>query len=451
MSLRSELQNMPRTAWVIFSGMFVNKFGNFLNVFLVLYLTSRGFSPLAAGAALTVVGLGNFVGNALGGLLADHVGRRGTIVVSMFGSGIATLIVPLLDHIVAIVVAVGVVGVFAQLFRPAAGALLVDSVRPEQRLTAFAVYRLALNVGMSVGPAVGGFLSQRSYAWMFVGDAVTSMVYGLLALFLIKETGPVRAPTGGGEADSVGYGVVLRDLRYLAYLAAMVAATYVYIQPTATLPLHVHGLGLSNETFGLLLGFNAALVILFEIPLTRLTGRYQPLPVIAVGLVILAAGVGATGLTGSAAAIAVTVAVWTLAEMVYTPVANAYPGMVAPEQARGRYQGAEGLAHTLGATLGPAIGGALFAVRPAINWIVCAVVAVLGAGLSLLARVPPAAAAPVTTDAVVESPATDLPAERTDEVGGPVGELGERTSMRFGNSGTDPSPLADRPSRGAQA
>lgn len=366
--------------------MFINKFGNFLNVFLVLYITSKGYSPIVAGLALTVVGLGNFLGNALGGLLADHVGRRSTIVVSMFGSGTATLLVPAVDHIVLIVALMGVIGVFAQLFRPAAGALLVDCVSADQRLTAFAVYRLALNLGMSVGPAVGGFISEQSYTWMFVADAATSLTYGVLALLFVSDV--PRKPHGTTTGQARGYGVVFRDVRYLAYLAAMVAATYVYIQPTATLPLHVHGLGMSNETFGLLLSLNALLVIVFELPLTRVTGRYPALPVVAAGLLILGAGVAATGVARTVPALAVTVAVWTLAEMVYTPVANAYPGMIAPEDARGRYQGAEGLAHTLGATLGPVVGGLLFAVNPAANWSTCAIVAVVGAGLALLARVP---------------------------------------------------------------
>jgi MFS family permease len=386
--LRRDLAGLPRDAWVIAAGTFINKFGNFLNVFIVLYLTSRGYSAAEAGAALGAIGLGNFIGNALGGSLADAVGRRLTIVVSMFGAGILTMTAPLLlRSFPATVVVLAGIGLLAQLFRPAAGALLVDSVRPDQLLTAFALLRLAINVGMAVGPAVGGLLSSYSYTLIFIGDGVTSILFGFVALLFLRKSAATPAETPRPSARrSIGYGVVLRDYRYLAYLAAMVAATYVYIQSTATLPLAVHDVGLSNEAFGLLLGLNALLVVLLELPITQVTRKFPARGVIAAGLVFLGVGMAATGLADGAVALAVTVALWSLAEMVYTPVANAYPGEVASEEARGRYQGAEGLAHTLGATLGPAMGGALYALSGSAHWLSCLLVAWVGAGLTFLAR-----------------------------------------------------------------
>ncbi len=413
-SVRQDLAALPREAWVISAGLFVNKFGNFVNVFIVLYLTARGYSPAQAGIALAVIGLGNFVGNALGGLLADVAGRRATIIVSMFGSGLITMTVPVLTSSLTMTVAgLGVLGVFAQLFRPAAGALLVDAVRDDQLLTAFTLLRLAINVGMAVGPAVGGLLSSYSYTWLFIADGLTSIVYGLLALFLLRDspratsTDSAAARTAAADAASfatkqtAGYAVVVKDHRYLAYLLSMVAATYVYSQATATLPLHARAQGLSNETFGLLLGLNALLVVALELPITRLTGRYTARPVIAAGLALLGVGMAATGASQGVTGIAATIVVWTLGEMVYTPVANAYPGQVAPANARGRYQGAEGLAHTLGATLGPAAGGLLYAANPPWHWLVCLLVAVAGAALIFLSR-----AVASHPEALVAAPAT---------------------------------------------
>ncbi|GAA1856363.1 MFS transporter [Myceligenerans crystallogenes] len=373
--------------------MFINKFGNFVNVFIVLYLVQNGYSAAQSGVALGVIGLGNMIGNIVGGSLADRIGRKPLLVWSMLASGVVTMVVPLFTDYLAIIAWLTLLGFVSQLFRPAAGALLVDSVPPEQRLTAFAFLRLAINVGMAVGPAVGGFLSSYSYTWMFIGDGITSILFGLLAMFLLKEVREVRSPGGPDgvpAAPAAGYGTVLRDLRFLAFLLAMVGATYVYIQHTATLPLHVTAAGFSNEQFGLLIGLNALLVVVFEIPITRLTGRFDARVMMCAGLVILGAGMALTGLSGSIVALAATITVWTVAEMVYTPIANAYPGDVAPESARGRYQGAEGLAHTIGATAGPVIGGALYAVSAATHWWLCLVIGLASAALVMLARKPPA-------------------------------------------------------------
>lgn len=386
--LHRRLRELPRSAWVIFAGMFLIKFGNFLNVFLVLFLVSRGYSAFQAGVALAAVGLGTFVGNAVGGTVADRFGRRTSIAVSMFGSGAATIAVPFTDGMVTTTVLVGVVGVFAQLYRPAAGALLVDVVDGEQRVMAFAVLRLAVNVGMAVGPLVGGLLSGQSYTYVFAGDALFSLAFGTLALLMLPAGRP--APSGpaadGGRVKDRGYREVFTDRPYVLFLLSMVAATFVYGQSTATLPLHVTDAGFSNSVYGLLLGLNALLCVVIELPLTRYTERRDPRRVIAAGLVLLGIGMGLTGAMSTVWLLALTVVVWTVAETVYTPIANAYPAEFSPAHLRGRYQGAEGLAHTLGGTLGPAVGGLLYGMSAPLHWTVCAVVAVAGALLVLGAK-----------------------------------------------------------------
>ncbi|MEU2389077.1 MFS transporter [Streptomyces sp. NPDC007369] len=393
--LRRRLRELPGSAWVIFSGMFLIKFGNFLNVFLVLFLVSRGFSAFQAGAALGAVGVGAFIGNAVGGAVADRFGRRTAIAVSMFGSSAATALVPLTDGLFTTTALVGVVGVFAQLYRPAAGALLVDVVPEQQRVTAFAVLRLAINVGMAVGPLVGGLLSGASYTYVFLGDALFSFAFGVLALCTLPGgRPPAQAPAengavGGAEAGAVGgrrrggYRAVLADRPYLLFLGSMVAATFVYGQSTATLPLHVTDAGHDNEVYGLLLGLNALLCVAIELPLIRHTERRTPRRVIAAGLALLGLGMALTGAVQAAWLLALTVVVWTVAETIYTPIANAYPAEFSPAHLRGRYQGAEGIAHTLGGALGPAVGGLLYGISAPLHWIVCAAVAGLGALLVL--------------------------------------------------------------------
>lgn len=385
--LHQRLRQLPRSAWVIFAGMFLIKFGNFLNVFLVLFLVSRGYSAFQAGIALAVVGLGTFVGNMIGGTVADRFGRRSAIGVSMFGSAAFTAAVPLTDDIVTTTALVGLVGIFAQLYRPAAGALLVDVVDGEQRVMAFAVLRLAVNVGMAVGPLVGGLLSGHSYTYVFLGDALFSFGFGALALLLLPAGRPIQAPVSADQASGKGgYREVFTDRPYVLFLLSMVAATFVYGQTTATLPLHVTDAGFSNTVYGLLLGLNALLCVVIELPLTKHTERRDPRRVIALGLLLLGLGMGLTGAVSVVWLLALTVVLWTVAETVYTPIANAYPAEFSPAHLRGRYQGAEGLAHTLGGTLGPAVGGLLYGLNAPLHWTVCGAVAVLGAALVLGAK-----------------------------------------------------------------
>jgi MFS family permease len=400
-SLMVRLRGLPRPAWVICLGMFINKFGNFLSVFLILYLTAKGYSTFLAGMALGAVGAGSFLGNAIGGSVADRIGRRSTLVVSMLGSALFTVLVPLVSGNIYLTIALCVViGGFAQLYRPAAGAILVDTVSDEARVTAFAVLRLAINLGMAVGPLVGGILSEYSYTYLFVGDALTSALFGLIVLVLLPETKPIPEEHEEIVSDR-GYRDVFADRALVLYMLAMFAATYVYVQTTATLPLHVRAVHLSNSFYGLLLGINATACVFIELPLVRFTERRNPRHVMSVGLVLLGIGVGVIGLSDTRFLLILTVIVWSMAEMIYTPVATAYPGSLAPPHLRGRYQGAEGIAVTLAQTVGPAIGGFLFAVSEPAHWVACAVMAMLGAAVILVAKRKPTDAPPAATSPAV--------------------------------------------------
>lgn len=110
-SLRQDLAGLPGNSWVIFAGIFINKFGNFVNVFVMLYLTAEGYSAAQAGLALAAIGVGSFIGNILGGTLADVYGRRITIMISMFGAGFVTIAAPfLMSSLPVTILVLGVLG-----------------------------------------------------------------------------------------------------------------------------------------------------------------------------------------------------------------------------------------------------------------------------------------------------------------------------------------------------
>lgn len=168
---RDALRNLPGRVWVISFGILVNQLGNFLPVFIVLYLTGRGHSAGAAGLVLGMAGVGKVLGNALGGHLADSIGRRWTIVLSALTTAGLIATVPLVERLSYIVLVVGLIGVTSQVYRPAAAAVLIDSVPAtnQDRLAAFGVFRFAMNVGAALGGVIGGVLASTSYMWACSG------------------------------------------------------------------------------------------------------------------------------------------------------------------------------------------------------------------------------------------------------------------------------------------
>src|SRR5437667_2180157 len=90
--LMASLKALPRTAWILFLGVFLNKFGTFVVPFLTLYLTRQGYSLASAGVAIGAYGVGHLIASLLGGHLADTIGRRKTIVLSMFSAAAAMML-----------------------------------------------------------------------------------------------------------------------------------------------------------------------------------------------------------------------------------------------------------------------------------------------------------------------------------------------------------------------
>ena len=278
---RDALRGLPVRVWIISLGILVNQVGNFLPVFIVLYLTGRGHSAGAAGFVLGVSGVGKVLGNAVGGHLADKIGRRWTIVLSAVTTAGLTAVVPFLVPLPLIVTVVGLIGVTSQIYRPAAAAVLVDSVAAtnQQRLAAFGVFRFAINVGAALGGVIGGVLASTSYVELFLVNAVACLLFGVVVALLLRDA--PQAQSGEDDTDTkadrtMGYRQVLADRTLMRFLLMTVFAEFVYIQSTVGLPLHVSDVGMSERDFGLLIGLNGLLVLALELPITGAVSRYLP-------------------------------------------------------------------------------------------------------------------------------------------------------------------------------
>lgn len=381
-TLRQNVRELPRAAWIVCGGAFVNRFGSFVSAFLVLYLTAEGFSPAGAGTAAGAYGVGHLAASAIGGYLTDRVGRRETIVLSMYSSAAAMLALSQARGLGLITFFVFLVGLSSELYRPATSALLADLVPPGQRVAAFAVWRLAVNAGFALGPAAAGFIADRSFFWLFVGDAVTSVVFGTVALVSLPG-GRGDVPAGHAARGSVGR--MLRDRAFVAFMAASIGITYVYLQSMSVLALHVKAEGLSTSDYGLLVSLNGLLVVFLELPIASVTQRLDARRVIAVGFFVTGLGFALTAFAGTMPLLAATVVLWTIGEVVDAPVSSAYVAALAPAHMRGRYMGAWGLTWSLGLMLAPSLGSRIYVAAPDGAWLACGAIGAAAAAIVLLA------------------------------------------------------------------
>lgn len=379
-TFRENLRLLPRSAWILFGGTFVNRFGTFVMPFLVIYMTRLGYTPAQAGIAVSAYGLGHLIASMAGGDLADRIGRRYTIAISMFGSAGSMIALSQAEGYFAILACTFVVGGFGELYRPAAQALISDLVAPEQRVTAFGIYRMAINLGFAFGPATAGFLADRSFFYLFVGDAVTSFVYGVVALFALPHGLRGQAKDQGATEGIV---VALRDPLFVRFLLATLCVTWIEFQIHSTLPLHIGAQGFGSSTYGLLMSLNGAMIVLFELGIIAWTQRMPQQPMIAIGYGLSGIGFALTGLAYGIPALTATVVIWTIGEMIYAPVAGAFVAGIAPERYRGRYMGLWVMSWSAGMLLGPALGTLLYQSNEPVYWSTIAVMACVGSALAL--------------------------------------------------------------------
>lgn len=351
--------------WVVAVGNFVNRFGGFVVPLLALHLAHLGFSAERIGIVLGAYGIGRLGSSVLGGVWTDRHGHRFVITVSMFSSAAGMLVLGWLTDYTAILAMVLFQGFASELFRPASSALIAELAPPEHRLTAFALNRLAVNAGFALGPAVGGILAHLSFHWIFLGNALADLIYGVLAWRGL----PARVQLTGTEPAAEGsWSAVLADRRLLLFLASIFPMTFIFMQGGSSFALYTTDLGFSPRDFGLLLGVNGILIVTCELTLTGLTRRFSPVNVLMLGYTLLGVGYACTGLAHHFATLALTVVVWTCGEMISAPTQSAVLANMAPPHLRGRYMAAATLMWSLATIVGPSLGSFLYGWSPTFLW-----------------------------------------------------------------------------------
>ncbi|MEU5693405.1 MFS transporter [Actinosynnema sp. NPDC020468] len=385
------VRESPFAVKALLAGVLVNKLGAFLQVFLVLFMTSREFSDVQGGTALGVYGAGSVLGVLLGGTFADRIGPRLTIVHGMTGTAVLLLGVLYVHVYWALLVAVFAVGVISQLYRPAAAVLLAELTPEHRQVMVFALYRLALNLGTTGAPVVGALLLTVSYDVLFWGEALASLAYAGIALLALPRG--VSATATPVEGRSGGYAAVLADRRFAAYLVAMLINSAVYVQYLGTLPLAMRDAGLEVFWYGVVVAVNGAVVICFELLMTKVVQRWPMRVVLGVGFTLLGGGLALYALPGGLAVFVIGTLMWSLAEIIEGPTMFAYPAQAGPEHLRGRYLGSAHAMFGVGAALGPVVGVALWVRLGPTSWLVFGAASVL-ALIPAFYGVRPARAAP---------------------------------------------------------
>ncbi len=308
-----------------------------------------------AATLLAWYGVGMIGGSPAGGILADHIGRKPTLMFSLILSGLAMLGTLYAPPGLALVAAVMAVGFSGEALRPAATASIADILPDHARARGFAVYRVAINLGFGVACLLGGELSKVSFPSIFWVDAGTGFAAAITTFIFVTETRPARLPhhptTGPDEQGPVGRFAVFCLLTLVAYCTAA--------QLTTNLPISLMHRGLPESTYLRILSINGLSVVLFQLPVNRVSTRLRITTGLALGALCYGLGYGLGALPASAWSAAATIWVATIGEMIFVPLGATYTARLAPEAQRGRWMGVFSMCYGLARTITPPLGAAL--------------------------------------------------------------------------------------------
>ncbi|MFJ4711599.1 MDR family MFS transporter [Streptomyces sp. NPDC088785] len=348
---------LPRAFWWLWTSTLVNRLGGFVLTFLALYLTAaRGFSAAYAGLVASLIGAGGVIASMLGGVLADRLGRRPTLLGAQLATAATVAVLAFVRDPVAIAVTGFALGLASNASRPAIQAMMADIVPPHDRVRAFSLNYWAINLGFAISSVYAGFLVAQSYTFGFLVEAGMTLACACVVFVKVKESRPEPGPRISA-APAVTMGTVLRDGRFMLMVGLSFLVAVVFTQSSVGLPIVMGENGLSSSDVGLVAAVNGLVIVALQIPLTRFIQRRDPGRLLAVSSLLIGYGFALTAFAGSLTAYALTVVVWTLGEMVNAPTQSGLVARLAPAEGRGRYQGVYTMSWSAAALVAPLAGG----------------------------------------------------------------------------------------------
>jgi MFS family permease len=381
---RKVYSEYPRAFWIYNIIVFIDRLGGFmLYPFFALYLTQKfdiGMSTV--GLLFGIFSITGMIGSALGGAIADRMGRKTVIIFSLILSSLSALGMGFAPTLAIFIAVILLVGTLSSIGHPAHEAVVADLLPPEKRAEGYGIIRVVFNVAVIIAPPIAGLLIANSYLTLFIVDAVISLISAAIVLLALPETKPqaqTHAKPETMKQTFAGYGRVFRDTPFVAFIGVTVMMTLVYMNMNSTLGVYLRDQhGLPEARYGWLLSINAIIVVLCQFWVTRRLEKYKPMLMMAAGSLLYAVGFAMYGFVPTFALFIMAMIIITIGEMVVTPFQQSLVASFAPEHMRGRYMAVSGLSWSISFTVGPYFAGVLLdSSNPSLLWAFCGLVGIL--------------------------------------------------------------------------
>jgi MFS family permease len=361
---RNARSEFPRQFWLVFWGMLISTIGaSMIWPFLMVYVSERLALPMTATAGLmTLSSVMGLIASFIAGPIVDRFGRKWIMVISLVMNAAGYVFMSFAHTLPEFAILMVVNGVFNPLYRIGVDAMVADLIPPDKRSEAYALTRTANNVGVALGPAIGGFVASLSYGIAFFIAAAGMLIYGLLITLFAAETLPAQHAEAARQSTEKlgGYVAILRDRPFMGFVGSFTLLTMTAAMVWMLLAVYTkQNFGLPENQYGFIPTTNALMVILFQFAVTQVTKRYRPVQMVALGAVFYTLASASIAFGQGFWGFWLSMVILTIGELILMPTASTYVAALAPADKRGRYMSLFGLTWNVSLGIGPVLGGVL--------------------------------------------------------------------------------------------
>ncbi len=380
-------KGFSREIWILAIVTFINRAGTMVIPFLSKYLKEDlGFSYSQVGWIMACFGVGSFVGSWIGGKLTDKIGFYKIMVFSLFTSGILFLIIQYITSFEGLCLGIFIIMIIADMFRPAMFVSLGTYAKPENRTRALTLVRLAVNLGIAAGPAIGGLIIMSiGYSGLFWVDGISCMFAISIFAILVKEIKPESKKIKEKYTEKIS---IWKDLPFVFFLTNSFLMAMVFFQLYTTLPLYHHEkYQLTEFQTGLLMTLNGLLIFLFEMPLVSYFEQKKTnhLKIILIGSFLMSLSFLVLLFDAWVGILVVSIFFLAFGIMFVFPFSNAFALSRAPKGKEGMYMGYYAMSFSVAHIASSKLGMEIINLKGFLtNWTVMFIFGIIGTCFILL-------------------------------------------------------------------
>ena len=361
-SYTNSFKGLSQEVWMLSVVMLINRSGSMVLPFLGVYMTDYlRFSLESAGLVLSFYGIGSVLGSWLGGYLTDKFGEYYIQSWSLFLSAPIFLIIPFFPSVEMMAVLIFLQSTISDTFRPANSVAITKYAKPQNLTKAFSLNRMAVNLGFSIGPALGGILSGISYNFLFIVNAIAALSAGVIYVIFFRKRNtifqkqkkmlPVETFTEKGRSP-------YRDFPFLFYSLLCTVFAICFFQFFNTIPLFYKEVAkLSQSTIGFVLGYSGFIIVLLEMPLVSIAERTLKMhQVLFAGIILSGLSYLLLVLGSSIPLLVLSMTILSVGEIWALPFMSTVTAMRAGLGSKGAYMGLNGIAFSVSFIITPFLG-----------------------------------------------------------------------------------------------